>query len=93
MPRFKLRFDEFFKRMAVAFFELFGFRVTTEIEIFKLPKKADVIVVSTERLNIQAIETYFTVFGYFREHRESWKRRAACANVAWNLKSSQKTPT
>ncbi|MBE7439670.1 MAG: hypothetical protein HS115_14535 [Spirochaetales bacterium] len=49
MPRFKLRFDEFFKRMAVAFFELFGFRVTTEVEIFtyappeRLPALAQIV--------------------------------------------------
>ncbi|MBE7437410.1 MAG: hypothetical protein HS115_03055 [Spirochaetales bacterium] len=68
MPRFKLRFDEFFKRMAVAFFELFGFRVTTEVELFKLPKKADVIVISTENLNSEAIRRYFSVLNYFKEH-------------------------
>jgi hypothetical protein len=43
--RIILTFDEFFKICSKTFFEEDGFRVETELEIFKLPKRLDLLVV------------------------------------------------
>jgi hypothetical protein len=43
--RIRITFDEFFKRSSKSFFEKEGFRVETEVEIFHLPKRLDVLVV------------------------------------------------
>ena len=43
--KFVLTFDELFKLNSKAFFTLFHYTVETDFEIFKLPKKADVLVV------------------------------------------------
>ena len=61
-----LKFDEFFKKSAKRFFEFFNFNVTTEFELFNLPKKLDVLVVKNE--NIKEIKTNFSYFHYFAEN-------------------------
>ena len=68
MPRFKLKFDEFFKLMSKAFFPLFGFEVQTEVELFKLPKKMDVLILHTDKVDREKIKKQFSIFHYFSEH-------------------------
>lgn len=64
----KLTFDEFFKLMAKRFFSLFGYTVQTELELFKLPKRIDVVVLHTRRNQTKMMQQNFTVFDYFRGH-------------------------
>jgi hypothetical protein len=47
------------------FFEKLGFRVETEVEIFNLPKRLDVLVVKNLR---QEIPEEFTLFRYWKEY-------------------------
>ncbi len=63
MERFYLTFDEFFKMGAKVFFEAFGYKVITEFELFKLPKKIDVLVIEAEEKTPPedfALLTWFT---------------------------------
>jgi hypothetical protein len=50
--RIIITFDEFFKSSSKSFFEKQGFRVETEVEIFKLPKRLDVLVVKNPHNSI-----------------------------------------
>ena len=50
--RIIITFDEFFKSSSKSFFEKQGFRVETEVEIFKLPKRLDVLVVKNPHTSI-----------------------------------------
>ena len=54
-------YDESFKILAKHFFSEFS-RVVTDFEIIKLPKKADVLVVETEK----PIAGYVRIFDYFK---------------------------
>jgi len=65
MERFYLTFDEYFKMGAKAFFEAFGYKVTTEFELFKLPKKIDVLVIEAEA---KAPPEDFALFTWFTNH-------------------------
>jgi len=63
VERFYLTFDEFFKMGAKVFFEAFGYKVITEFELFKLPKKIDVLVIEAEEKTPPedfALLTWFT---------------------------------
>jgi hypothetical protein len=53
--RIFITFDEFFKSSSKTFFEKEGFRVETEVEIFNLPKRLDVLVVKNPTLSMQMI--------------------------------------
>jgi len=66
--KFILRFDEFFKLLSRVFFESYGLTVETEVEIFKLPKKLDVLVVKTEKSNLPKIRRDFKTLDYFNEY-------------------------
>ena len=63
--RFYLKFDEFFKLKCVPFFEFFGYRVETEVEIFKLPKKADVLIIESEN---PGRTSGFRIFRYWKKY-------------------------
>ncbi len=63
--RFYLTFDEFFKMGAKAFFEAFGYKVTTEFVLFRLPKKIDVIVIEAEE---KSPPDDFALFKWFPSH-------------------------
>ena len=63
--RIILTFDEFFKICSKTFFEEEGFRVETELEIFKLPKRLDLLVVKKPE---QGIPEDFTLFRYWKEN-------------------------
>lgn len=65
MERFYLTFDEFFKLGAKAFFEAYGYKVTTEFELFKLPKKVDVLVIEAEG---KRPPKDFALFTWFNQH-------------------------
>lgn len=65
MDRFYLTFDEFFKLGAKVFFEAYGYKVTTEFELFKLPKKVDVLVIETEG---KEPPKDFALFTWFSQH-------------------------
>ncbi len=63
-PRIILTFDEFFKRSCKSFFEEEGFHVETEIEIFHLPKRLDVMIVKNPD---KILSEDFTLFQYWKE--------------------------
>jgi hypothetical protein len=63
--RIILTFDEFFKICSKTFFEEEGFRVETELEIFKLPKRLDLLVVKSPE---KGIPEDFTLFRYWKEN-------------------------
>ncbi len=63
--RIIITFDEFFKSSSKSFFEKQGFRVETEVEIFKLPKRLDVLVVKNPHTSIP---DDFTLFRYWKEY-------------------------
>ncbi len=63
--RIILTFDEFFKICSKTFFEEEGFHVETELEIFKLPKRLDLLVVKKPE---QGIPEDFTLFQYWKEN-------------------------
>jgi hypothetical protein len=61
-PAKGIGFDESFKILAKHFFSPFS-KVITDFEILKLPKKADVLVVETEK----PLKEYVKIFSYFRK--------------------------
>jgi hypothetical protein len=61
--RIFITFDEFFKNSSKTFFERNGFQVETEVEIFKLPKKLDVLVVKKDSIDLPED---FTLFRYWK---------------------------
>ena len=63
--RIIITFDEFFKSSSKSFFEKQGFRVETEVEIFKLPKRLDVLVVKNPH---KTLPDEFTLFRYWKEY-------------------------
>ncbi len=63
-PRIILTFDEFFKRSCKSFFEKEGFHVETEVEIFHLPKRLDVMIVKNPN---KILSEDFTLFQYWQE--------------------------
>lgn len=62
--RFLLRYDEFFKSSCIDFFTKHGFNVETELEIYKLPKRLDVLAINTNR----KIPDNFTLLKYWNKH-------------------------
>ncbi len=63
--RIFITFDEFFKSSSKTFFEKEGFRVETEVEIFNLPKRLDVLVVKNPTLSMP---DDFTLLNYWNEY-------------------------
>jgi hypothetical protein len=63
--RIIITFDEFFKSSSKSFFEKQGFRVETEVEIFKLPKRLDVLVVKNPN---KTLPDDFTLFQYWKKY-------------------------
>ncbi len=63
-PRIILTFDEFFKQSCKSFFEGEGFHVETEVEIFHLPKRLDVLIVKNPD---KILSEDFTLFQYWKE--------------------------
>ncbi|NBU97462.1 MAG: hypothetical protein EBS19_04455, partial [Spirochaetia bacterium] len=63
--RIILTFDEFFKICSKTFFEEEGFHVEIELEIFKLPKRLDLLVVKSPE---KGIPEDFTLFRYWKEN-------------------------
>jgi hypothetical protein len=63
--RIIITFDEFFKNSSKTFFEKLGFRVETEVEIFNLPKRLDVLVIKNQN---HKIPEEFTLFRYWKEY-------------------------
>jgi hypothetical protein len=63
--RILITFDEFFKRSSKNFFEKQGFRVETEVEIFNLPKRLDVLIVKNPK---ESIPEDFTLFQYWKDY-------------------------
>jgi hypothetical protein len=47
------------------FFESYGFRVETELEIFRLPKRLDVLVVKNPK---NTLPEDFTLYRYWKEN-------------------------
>lgn len=62
--RILLRYDEFFKTSCVDFFTKYGFLVETELEIYKLPKRLDVLAINTNT----TIPENFTLLRYWNQH-------------------------
>jgi hypothetical protein len=62
--RIFITFDEFFKISSKTFFEKEGFSVETEVEIFHLPKRLDVLIVKNAD---RSIPEDFTLFQYWKE--------------------------
>ncbi|GIX42562.1 MAG: hypothetical protein KatS3mg129_2295 [Leptospiraceae bacterium] len=60
MEKSYLKYDEFFKSTTKRFFELLGCKVITEFEIFKLPKKVDIVI-------IKKSEREFVFFDFFKD--------------------------
>jgi hypothetical protein len=60
-PLTNIGFDESFKILAVHFFSRFS-KVITDFELINLPKKADVLVVETDR----PITRHVRIFDYFK---------------------------
>ena len=58
----EIGFDESFKILAKDFFGKFS-KVITDCEILKLPRKADVLVIETEK----PITKYVKIFDYFKK--------------------------
>ncbi len=63
--RILITFDEFFKRSSKSFFEKEGFRVETEVEIFHLPKRLDVLVVKN---SLTHLPLDFTLLNFWKEN-------------------------
>ena len=63
--RIRITFDEFFKRSSKTFFEKEGFRVETEVEIFHLPKRLDVLVVKN---SLTHFPEDFTLLNFWKEN-------------------------
>ena len=63
--RILITFDEYFKRSSKFFFEKEGFRVETELEIFNLPKRLDVLVVKN---SLTHLPLDFTLLTFWKEN-------------------------
>jgi len=63
--RFTLTLDEFFKDECSKYFPLYDYHVETEVELFNMPKRADVIVVHAEQ---RGPPPDFRVFDYWKTH-------------------------
>ena len=63
-PRIIITFDEFFKQSCKSFFEEEGFHVETEVEIFHLPKRLDVMIVKNPD---RTLSDDFTLFQYWKK--------------------------
>ena len=67
--KFILKFDKFFKKSAGFFFPLAGFKVQTEYELFKLPKKLDVLLIEDTENNLAKLyKEKFYYFYYFKKY-------------------------
>ena len=63
--RILITFDEFFKHSSKSFFEKEGFKVETEVEIFHLPKRLDVLVVKNSKTHLP---DDFTLLHFWKEN-------------------------
>ena len=61
----EIGFDESFKILAKHFFSEFS-KVITDLEITKLPKKTDVLIIGTKK----PIKEYVRIFVYFKKFRK-----------------------
>jgi len=58
MEKSYLKFDEFFKSTTKRFFELLQCNVITEFEIFKLPKKIDIVILKNTQKKFEFFEFF-----------------------------------